>query len=147
MIAWPYFMILAKASPEALETEILQTPKIQSRCHWNAAISSLYRAAMKTLTEFNTCAKLLKAVADPERLRILTALFDGPKTVSQIAEELGDEVVRVSHHLGVLRIARIVTTKKLGRFVEYAIHPNVQIESPCKASRVIDLGWCRLDFS
>jgi len=103
---------------------------------------------MKQVEEFEVCARRLKALAEPERLRIVTCLFAGPKTVGDMAAELTDEVVKVSHHLGVLRNAGLVTATKRGRFVEYALHPDV---SPAvkrnEALTAIDLGCCRLELS
>lgn len=98
---------------------------------------------MKDSKEFIACAKQLKALADPERLRIVQCLFAGERNVSDLAVELGDEIVKVSHHLGVLRNAGLVTADKQGRFVVYALHPAVR--TSVTAER-IDLGCCRLDL-
>jgi DNA-binding transcriptional ArsR family regulator len=103
---------------------------------------------MKQVEDFEVCARRLKALAEPERLRIVTCLFNGPKTVGDMAAELSDEIVKVSHHLGVLRNAGLVTATKRGRFVEYALHPDVspapnRTTQPLKA---IDLGCCCLDL-
>jgi DNA-binding transcriptional ArsR family regulator len=100
---------------------------------------------MKELEEFQWCAERLKALADPERLRIVAALLAGPKHVGVLAEELKDTVVKVSHHLGVLRHAGIVLADKQGRFVEYALHPDVHIERrDSTEENFLDLGCCRL---
>ena len=101
---------------------------------------------MKEHVEFETCAERLKALADPERLRIVQCLFDGPRTVGDISTKLGDEVVKVSHHLAVLRRANILQAKKQGRFVEYSIHPDVTLKSLKGASRQINFGCCRVDL-
>jgi DNA-binding transcriptional ArsR family regulator len=102
---------------------------------------------MKDETEFTWCADRLKALADPERLRIVTALLDGPKNVGDLADELNDAVVKVSHHLGVLRHSELVTTKKLGRHVEYALHPQVFIVANISdTENFLDLGCCRLEL-
>ena len=34
-------------------------------------------------------------------------------------------MVKVSHHLGVLRSANVVQTHKEGKFVIYALHPEI----------------------
>lgn len=103
---------------------------------------------MKALEEFESCAKRLRALADPERLRIINLLFEGPRHVSDLAESLHDEIVKVSHHLGVLRRADLVQTRKEGRFVQYMLHPDVQRGSnPAQSSHAIELGCCRLDLS
>src|SRR5262249_56001619 len=71
------------------------------------------------------CARLLRAVAEPERLRIIHRLRSGPKHVSELAELLHSDIVNVSHHLGVLRNAGLVQDEKQGRFVIYRLHPDV----------------------
>ena len=102
---------------------------------------------MKQVEEFEVCARRLKALAEPERLRIVTCLFAGPKTVGDLAAELTDEIVKVSHHLGVLRNAGLVTATKRGRFVEYALHPDVSPASKrSEPLTAIDLGCCCLDL-
>jgi DNA-binding transcriptional ArsR family regulator len=103
---------------------------------------------MKQVEEFEVCARRLKALAEPERLRIVTCLFAGPKTVGDLAAELTDEVVKVSHHLGVLRHAGLVTATKRGRYVEYALHPDVsRAAKRTDTLAAIDLGCCRLELS
>jgi DNA-binding transcriptional ArsR family regulator len=70
-------------------------------------------------------SKILKAVADLDRLRIIHILRGGARNVSQLANALGAEIVNVSHHLSVLRESRIVHHQKKGRYVIYTLHPNV----------------------
>ena len=102
---------------------------------------------MEKAEEFELCAKRLKALADPKRLRIVACLFEGPKNVGDLAAELEDEIVLVSHHLGVLRNAGLVQSHKSGRFVEYALHPDVvRVAKRSEQPKFIDLGCCRLDL-
>src|SRR5262245_36092358 len=63
--------------------------------------------AMKDLKP-KQCARILRVLAEPERLRIIQCLSGGPKNVSEIAQLLGRHVVKVSHHLSVLRQAGLV---------------------------------------
>jgi DNA-binding transcriptional ArsR family regulator len=93
------------------------------------------------------CARLLRAVADPERLRIIQCLRSGPKNVSELAALLDAEIVNVSHHLGVLRHARLVQDEKQGRFVVYRLHPDVFQPSKSKGpTEYLDLGCCRIEI-
>jgi ArsR family transcriptional regulator len=93
------------------------------------------------------CARLLRALADPERLQIISVLRRGPLNVTQLAELLHSKIVNVSHHLGVLRHAGLVQDAKQGRFVVYSIHPDVYhpCEEDCPFER-LDLGCCRLEI-
>ncbi|MCE9606119.1 MAG: metalloregulator ArsR/SmtB family transcription factor [Planctomycetia bacterium] len=100
---------------------------------------------MKEPEEFQWCADRLKALADPERLRIVAKLLSGPKHVGALAEELKDSVVKVSHHLGVLRHSGLVLATKQGRFVEYSLHPEVfVVRNETDSESFLDLGCCRL---
>lgn len=48
-------------------------------------------------------ADRLKALSDPLRQRVVSLLYHGEKSVSQIAEALNAELMTVSHHLQILR--------------------------------------------
>jgi DNA-binding transcriptional ArsR family regulator len=102
---------------------------------------------MKELADFRNCAERLKAVADPERLRILQVLFAGPCTVGQIAERLSEDIVKVSHHLSILRRGKIVLSNRQGRFIQYSIHPEVQATATNDTDVAqINFGCCHLDL-
>lgn len=89
-------------------------------------------------------ASILKAVADPDRLKIVESLRNGPKNVSQLAKILKAEIVNVSHHLGVLRRRKLVKFQKRGRFVHYTLNPDVYRAS--EGGETLDLGRCRLEI-
>jgi ArsR family transcriptional regulator len=91
------------------------------------------------------CARRLRAVADPDRLRIIQCLRDGPKNVGEIAAALGAEVVNISHHLGVLRNANMVQDHKQGRFVLYQLHPDL-FQPGEAAPDHLNLGCCRIEI-
>jgi DNA-binding transcriptional ArsR family regulator len=84
------------------------------------------------------CAEMLKALAEPLRLRIVDVLREKPRNVSEIAEALGVEVMIASHHLGILKNAGLVERQKQGRFAVYKLRPGVA------ARNQIDLGCCQL---
>lgn len=62
-------------------------------------------------------AEQFKALADPVRLSILAALFEGTKSVGELAEETGASIANVSKHLGVLARAGWVAREKVGTTV------------------------------
>lgn len=94
----------------------------------------------------NHCAEQLKALGEPSRLRIVSALRSGPMSVSQIAEALDIEVVTVSHHLGILHHAHIVQKKRQGRFIVYSLSEGVfQPAGSSRGTEHLDLGCCRLE--
>jgi ArsR family transcriptional regulator len=86
------------------------------------------------------CAATLKVIADSNRVLILRALIYGPLNVSEICAATGLPQQRVSHHLGRMRPAGIVTADRDGRNVVYQVSPRIAVEGG------IDLGCCRLTF-
>jgi DNA-binding transcriptional ArsR family regulator len=94
------------------------------------------------------CARLLKALADPERLRIVSCLRGGPRNVSALAAQLREELANVSHHLGVLRQAGLVLHRKEGKYVVYCLHPDVfRPATSGQRADCLDLGCCRLELN
>lgn len=65
--------------------------------------------------------RLLKGVADPTRLRILCLLRAGEVNVHDLTDALDVSQSAVSHQLRVLREARLVATRKAGRYVYYRL--------------------------
>jgi DNA-binding transcriptional ArsR family regulator len=110
--------------------------------------SPALKVIMRTEDDYQWCANRLKALADRDRLRIVTCLLRGEKNVSQLADELGEEMVNVSHHLGVLRNADVVQAQKQGKFVVYRLHPEIvpDLNSNGSPTKTLDLGCCRLDL-
>jgi ArsR family transcriptional regulator len=96
----------------------------------------------------SACARILKALADPERLRIVDCLRAGPQNVSELATRLRSELANVSHHLGVLRQAGLVLDRKDGKYVVYRLHPDVfRPAAPGQGADCLDLGCCRLELN
>lgn len=77
--------------------------------------------------------ELLRAVADPTRLRVLDVLgADGPRCHCELEATLGVRANRLSFHLRVLREAGLVATRRRGRQVEYHLEPD-GIAAACDA--------------
>jgi len=104
------------------------------------------KLAMQSESDFQSCAVRLKALADPDRLRIVNLLLRGAKNVSELATELDIAIVNVSHHLQVLRHAQVVQTQKHGKFVIYSLHPDVASGEQMRNMKSLDLGCCRIDL-
>lgn len=64
-------------------------------------------------------AKLFRGFGDPSRLSILTALRQGPLTVTEILEKTGLSQSNASNHLACLRDCGLVTAEPEGRYVTY----------------------------
>ncbi|MFV0527062.1 MAG: ArsR/SmtB family transcription factor [Acidimicrobiales bacterium] len=72
----------------------------------------------------DAAADLLKALANPLRLRIVMALRDGPRCVHELVDELGASQPLVSQHLRVLRGARLLQTERRGREIAYSLQDD-----------------------
>lgn len=103
---------------------------------------------MRDRLQSDKCARFLKALADPDRLKIVQCLQTGPKNVTDLSQALGKELANVSHHLGVLRHAGLVQDEKDGKFVVYSLHPDVfRPKDSGDSTDVFDLGCCRLELN
>jgi ArsR family transcriptional regulator len=72
-------------------------------------------------------ATLLKALADPTRLRLVSMVAahdDGEACVCELTEPLGLTQPTISHHLKVLIDAGILTRDKRGVWAYYALVPG-----------------------
>jgi DNA-binding transcriptional ArsR family regulator len=58
-------------------------------------------------------------LSDPTRLGILKMLAAGPKNVTAVCKALGLKQPTVSHHLGLLRMGRLVIGTRQGKSVVY----------------------------
>lgn len=58
--------------------------------------------------------RAMRALADPNRRAILRVVRSGPRSVGQIAEEVGLSQQTTSHHLGVLRTAGLASSTREG---------------------------------
>jgi DNA-binding transcriptional ArsR family regulator len=66
-------------------------------------------------------AEVLKAMADPTRLKILHCIHNGERCVSDILEVVGGSQANVSKHLSVLKRAGLVDCRRSGLNVYYRI--------------------------
>jgi len=85
--------------------------------------------------------KLLKATADPSRLRLLVLLASGEATVGELAEVLAQSQPRVSRHLKILADARLLSHFRDGQWVYYRLDPPAAIGD--LVARVVDLARTR----
>jgi len=65
--------------------------------------------------------ELLKAMANRHRLVILCQLIDGERSVGELADLLDLRDANVSQHLALLRKDGLVTTRREGQTIWYAI--------------------------
>ena len=66
-------------------------------------------------------AQRFRVIGEPMRIRLLERLRGGPRSVGELVEATGASQQNVSKHLGVLHQAGIVSRRKAGNQVLYAI--------------------------
>jgi DNA-binding transcriptional ArsR family regulator len=76
----------------------------------------------------NDCVEFCKALADDTRQKILEMLLEGERCVGDIAEAFDVSQPTISHHLNVLRQFGLVTNRKEGKQVYYAINRGNVVE-------------------
>ena len=70
---------------------------------------------------YEQVARIGKAVSSPKRLELLELLAQGEKTVDVMATELSADIKLISAHLKALRDARLVTSRRDGKYVVYRL--------------------------
>ncbi|MFJ4981486.1 ArsR/SmtB family transcription factor [Streptomyces coeruleorubidus] len=68
---------------------------------------------------------LIRVLADPLRLRIVTLLAKETLCTTHLVEETGARQTNLSNHLRVLREAGVVETEPCGRYTYYKLRPDV----------------------
>ncbi len=79
------------------------------------------RDTVLSTDDARTVARFFQALADPTRVRMLTALAQGEWCVSDLTSALGMDQPAVSHQLKYLREMNLVHWQKHGRHVYYTL--------------------------
>ena len=78
-------------------------------------------AAMSSSDAYEAAGELLRALAAPLRIGIVTQLAEGPRCVHELVDVLGAPQPLVSQHLRVLRGAGVVRGARRGREIAYSL--------------------------
>ncbi len=79
---------------------------------------------MKDLVEYR--AEILKAIAQPTRLKIIDFLREGERCVCEIFPAICEEQSNTSRHLNMMLSAGVLSRRKDGLKIYYAIkHPEI----------------------
>src|ERR1035437_6980005 len=84
--------------------------------------------ARSQVQSFDDLANFFGLLSDPTRLRIVLLLAKGASNVTSICDKFNLRQPTVSHHLGLLRMNRLIVGKRKGKEVIYSL------ESHAKAS-------------
>ena len=104
-------------------------PPVPTPAHIRSTIAS----ALDQPDELRSLRIVHKALADVNRLRIVQRLAQGEATVSELIERVGLSQPLVSWHLGRLRVAGLIQTRRVGRetvskLLPEAFHAFVEYE-------------------
>ena len=69
--------------------------------------------------------ELFKALSDPTRRRILQLLQKGDRTATDIMKESRVSQPTLSHHLDVLKRARLIVGEREGQFIRFSLDMSV----------------------
>jgi ArsR family transcriptional regulator len=68
---------------------------------------------------------VFKALADPNRRKILKLLQGGSLTAGELAESFAFSKASLSHHFSVLKTAELVRTERRGQQIVYSLNTSV----------------------
>jgi len=72
-----------------------------------------------TQDEGTQLAELFRLLGEPNRLRLVAACLDGPRSVGELTDEVGISQSLVSQHLRLLRAGRLLKQTRRGRNMFY----------------------------
>ena len=77
--------------------------------------------------EMDDLVKTAKSLADSTRVRIVAALLERELCVCELCDSLGVTQSTLSTHLQVIRDAGLVSARKEGKWMYYAIQPDARV--------------------
>ncbi len=85
------------------------------------ASRSVTAAAQQMQARADEASDLLKAMANPQRLRVLCLLVEGEKSVGEINAAIDLSQSALSQHLAVLREQSLVVTRRDSQVIYYSV--------------------------
>ena len=82
----------------------------------------------------------LQALADPVRLRIVRLLREREQCVCHLTEELGLSQPTVSHHMGLLKRAKLVLDRRDARWTYYRLAPEAATRLSAAIADLLDVS-------
>lgn len=77
-----------------------------------------------TADQAQEIAEIFHLLGEPNRLSIVAACMDGPRTVADLARAAAVSPSLASHHLRLLKGARLVRAERRGKNVFYQVHDD-----------------------
>ena len=69
--------------------------------------------------------ELFKALSDPSRRAIIQLLKERARTPSELLEKLNISQPTLSHHLDILKRAKLIDGEREGQFIKYTLNMTV----------------------
>jgi ArsR family transcriptional regulator len=73
----------------------------------------------------STVVEICRVLGDPVRWKVVSELRRGSRCACELGAASGAAPSLLSHHLGVLRSAGVVTAKRRGRWIDYTLASDV----------------------
>lgn len=73
--------------------------------------------------------RLFLSLSDKTRLRLIALMSGGEVPVGYLADSLGQSQPKISRHLAYLRNAGLVSTRRDGKWIYYAIEPPTDTDT------------------
>ena len=97
-----------------------------------ASSASAARSATESDEVFEIAAEVFRVMSAPMRLKIISALCNGEKNVSQLLEEIATTQPNMSQHLNTLYHADVLAKRRDGVQIYYRIN-NDRVVTLCRA--------------
>lgn len=68
--------------------------------------------------------EMLKAIAHPTRLQIVSLLMEGERSVGELVRKLGTKQSMTSQQLSILKNRRVLKSRRAGNVVFYSLEEN-----------------------
>jgi ArsR family transcriptional regulator len=89
-------------------------------------------------------ARVMRLLSDPTRLRLLGLLRLSERNVGDLCDQLQIPQPSVSHHLALMRRAGLVTNRRSGKQVFYALNPQTVTNTGAQVEMALTIGPARL---
>ena len=95
-------------------------------------------ALVERADHYRLHAEVCKVLTEPKRIALLDALRLGERSVGELANCVGVSLPNASQHLGVLRAAGLVETRRVGTSVRYRLAEPAIVEACAVIDRIIE---------
>lgn len=112
---------MKKYTPERKPAMTIEKEPVCCEEHHHPSVTEAVRPTMPSEHTLLRLSEFFKVFGDPTRLRLLTALDRRELCVCDLADLIGMTKSAVSHQLAALRAAHLVTYRREGKNVYYAL--------------------------